>query len=76
MENFFQICANGNLARLDGTGSIISKTLYRTFEEAVAAQPEFRKKVTTPKNDHDLHVLADDTDLTFETYKLECKEKS
>ncbi len=67
----FQIKAVGRRDWVDGTWQFSSKRVYRTREEADAAVPEFRKKITTPEYDGDLRMVLDNDDLKINVVELE-----
>ena len=53
----YQLSAYGNLVTFNDRHTMHSQTVYREEERAKAAIPEFRKLVTTAKDEHDLMVL-------------------
>lgn len=70
-KTIYQLEATGHKARLEAWGAILSRQTFTSQEKATLHIPEFRKKVTTPLNEHDLDVLADNEHLTIEIRELE-----
>lgn len=71
----YQLVARGRRFRLESSGKIYSRQVFRTGLEAVAYKEEFKRIVTTPKNDYDLMVLdSDDSHLEIFIVELELQE--
>ncbi len=53
----FQLSAYGNLVTFNDRHTMHSRKVYKDEERAKAAIPDFRKLVTTPKDEQDLMVM-------------------
>ncbi len=71
MTTLYQLVASGYRKYIDGSHHIYSRRVFYTLEQIREFEPEFRRLVTTDKNEHDLQVLVDDDNLRVDYVELE-----
>ncbi len=54
----YQLSAYGNLVTFNDRHTMHSRKVYKNEERAKANIPDFRKLVTTPKDEQDLMVMS------------------
>ena len=68
---YYQLCACGDMCFYNRRYTMVSKLIFPTRLEAEAYILEFKRKVTTQEDEHDLVVLQDNTHLNIGIIELE-----